>query len=374
MTTDTLTSIKEIDPGRWNAIVAENHLICRHEYLHAIEMSRINDCRYFYIVLRDNDGILAHTCVYFISTELDSFATGVLKKVIIGIRRLSKSFLILRSVECGTPVALGNTISYREGADKSACLARIVSETERIARRLGVGVLLFRDFYDHELDFYDQLTGLGYRRIHNLPATRLEIKWKTFDEYLGSLRSRYRRKMQAQLRKFDRDNTTVELVKDFSLYAGDLATLWKNAYENATEYRREILLADFFENVDRDLGDRSAIILLRIDGKPVGFSLLLFDDQTLIPLFCGLDYSYNNEYCIYFNLLYSVVRTAIEIGVKDVDFGITTIAPKIDLGAIVTPLSMYMKHLNPVANALVPRLFEMMTPSGETVSRNVLRQ
>ena len=44
MFVSTCTSITDIESDRWNAIVAGNHLICRHEYLRAIEASRINDC------------------------------------------------------------------------------------------------------------------------------------------------------------------------------------------------------------------------------------------------------------------------------------------------------------------------------------------
>ena len=157
MHTEIHTSIAQIDRDEWNSIVAPNRLICRHEYLEAIENSKINDCRYFYPVIRDDSGkLLAHTCLYFISTELDLFATGALKLGIQKIRKLWPSFLILRSLECGTPVALGNTISYSNG-ENAEMLGEIVRAAEKVAVDIGVKVLLFRDFYDGDLAFYDQL-------------------------------------------------------------------------------------------------------------------------------------------------------------------------------------------------------------------------
>lgn len=260
----TFRTIAEIDTTVWNEIVPTNRLICRHEYLQAVETSRINDCRYFYPVVYEGDRIIAHTCLYFISTELDSFAQGILKKIIGGVRRLWKSFLILRSVECGTPVALGNTISFREGTDKSAVLAKILNETERIAADLDVGVVLFRDFYEQELDFYDKVRHSGYVRIHNLPCARMSIRWDSFDAYVRSLRSEYRNKLLARLRKFRNGPTSIELVKDFSSCSADLARLWKNVYDRAREYRREIILQDFFENMAAYLKDRAAVILARV--------------------------------------------------------------------------------------------------------------
>lgn len=359
----TFESITEVDPASWNRLVSENCLIRRHEYLKAVEASRINDCRYSYPVVHDGADIVAHTCVYFISTELDTFAQGMLKRAISRVRTRMPNFMILRSVECGCPIALGNTVSFAPGADKAQALDLFVAEIERIARRWGVGVLLFRDFTDDELPFYDRLERFGYRRLNNLPRAVLKIQWKTFDEYLRALRRVYRRRILKQMRALDRKEISVEIVKDFAEYADCLAMLWDNVYQRAREYRRERLLADFFENMDKHLGANSNVLLIRRHGVPVAFSLLLFDDGTLTPLFCGFDYEHNAEYCLYFNTMNKAVEIAVERGMKEVDFGITTLVPKISLGAEAQKLYMYMKHLNPVMNRIIPWAFEKMTPA-----------
>jgi predicted N-acyltransferase len=313
--------------------------------------------------------------VYFISTELDSFARGILKKGIDGVRRLWRNFMVLRSVECGTPVALGSTISFREGADRESALMQIVRAVEDIAAELGVGVVLFRDFYEEELSFYDVLRDGGYRMIYNLSATRLKVRWKSFDEYLDSMRSQYRTKLLVQVKKFHGNgNARIDFVQEFSSCAEDLARLWRNVYDQAREYRREILPVDFFVNIDRHLGSRSAVLIARVDDRPVGFLLLLFDDDVLIPLFSGLDYSCSRERGTYFNLFYKAVEIAIERGMEEMDLGITTLEPKLDLGAVVVPLHMYMKHRNPLLNRVVPKVFDMMTPKTSLRQRNVFKR
>ena len=82
MNTEVLASINDISAERWNYIVGRNRLICRHEYLRAVEASEINDCRYFYPVVFDGDEIVAHACLYYISTELDALAKGVGKTLV----------------------------------------------------------------------------------------------------------------------------------------------------------------------------------------------------------------------------------------------------------------------------------------------------
>ncbi len=371
MNIKSFNSIRDINESAWNELAEKNRLICRHEYLKAIESSRINDCRFFYPVVYDGDKIMAHTCLYFISTELDSFAQGLLKKAICGVRVIWKNFLILKSVECGTPVALGNTISFRKGVDKVAALKLIVQETEQIAKKLGVKVLLFRDFYTEELDFYNNLRDMGYRQIYNLPCARMKIQWKNFEEYIQSMRSHYRYKMQKRLQEFEKNGGTIEFIQQFSTHARELSLLWQNAYNNATEYRREILPPVFFENMDKHLKDNSSILLARINGNPAGFALLIHDTETLNWLFCGLDYKYNKDYCVYFNLMYRIIELAINMKFEDVDLGITTLLPKMDIGGEVVRLFMYMKHTNPILNMIVPKVFALMTPSKIPEQRNI---
>lgn len=373
MRAELLTSITQIAPDRWNAIVGKNRLICRHEYLRAVEASNINDCRYFYPVIYDGPEIVAHTCAYLIQTELDALARGTVKRAIRAIRSFWASFMMLRSVECGTPVALGSTVSFRNGADREAALEVITGEIEALSRAERIKVIMFRDFHAQELDLFDQLLTHGYGRIHNLPTSRLPLPWPAFEDYLAALRAPYRNKILGRKRKFQQAGGTMELVADFAAYAPEMAVLWRNTYNRAKEYRREVLKTDFFENIDRGLGDRSAALIARLGPRVVGFLLLLFDDETLIPLFSGLDYSCNRETYVYFNLFYEAIAVGIHRQLREMDCGITTMAPKAEIGSEAVPLYMYMKHLSPVLNRFVPRLFDLLAPQPTWPTQRVFR-
>jgi predicted N-acyltransferase len=175
------------------------------------------------------------------------------------------------------------------------------------------------------------------------------------------------------MEKCRRAGVELKVVKDFANLSGDLAVMWRNVYDRATEYRREILLEDFFRNMHDILGGRVAVVLAELGGKPIGFMLLFYDDETLIPIFCGLDYRYSKQYGIYFNLFYKTIEVAAEAGMKDIDLGITTLEAKLELGALPMRLNMYMKHRNPLLNALVPRLFSLMTPQPPRKVKHVFR-
>lgn len=373
MNVEIIESVNQVGETEWNEIVGRDCLIQTYGYLRAVEASRINDCRYFYPVVYDGGKMMAHACLYLISTELDSFAQGAFKNSVKWIRRMWGNFMILRSVECGTPVALGSTVSYRDGCDRSSVLRLIVNEAESLARRRNVPVVLFRDYYDRDLGMYDQLKSSGYTRINNLPSSRMSVRWDSFADYLNALRSEYRNKTIARMRKFSRESGCMEVLNDYFVYASELAILWRNVYDKAHEYRREVLLEDFFQNMALILKEKTAVILARIKGRLVGFMLLLFDDETMTPVFCGLDYNCSREAAVYFNLFYKSIEVAIDRKMKKIDFGITTLVPKLELGARVEPQYMYMKHFNKIANLVIPRLFALMTPCPRIEKKNVFR-
>ena len=122
----------------------------------------------------------------------------------------------------------------------------------------------------------------------------------------------------------------------------------------------------FFKNINKALPDSSGTILVEKEDKLVGCALVFLNGESIVPEYFGLDYPYNSEFCIYFNLFYKMVEIAIDEGYKEVGMGITTLAPKKDIGADVVDLCMYLKCLNPLMNRFVPRIVEAMTPRDNT--------
>ena len=75
-----------------------------------------------------------------------------------------------------------------------------------------------------------------------------------------------------------------------------------------------------------------------------------------------------------FNLLYEAVALAIDRKMREIDLGIDTLAPKLDLGAVAVCLYMYMKHRNRLCHRIFPRMFRAMTPGLESSRRHVFRK
>lgn len=366
-------SIAEVNEGQWDAIVAKDRIFCSYKYIEALEKSGMNKDACYYIVVYDGSEIIAHACAYFLSTELDVFARGAVKKIVNMVRHKWRNFFIMRSLECGPPVALGSALSFRDKANRAETLKLICQEIERLAKELRVRLILFRDFYNEEMNFHGLFDNLGYVKIHNLPKAEIKVRWKSFNEYLNSMRSNYRCKIVKSMEKCSKAGISIRPLQNVSGSAHELKLLYDNVSRQAKEIKREQLSEIFFRDLNQSLGEKAVILAAIKDDKIIGFMLTLFNDKELIPGLLGLDYDYNREYCIYFNLFYRTIELAIERGMDKIDMGITTLDPKKDMGSEVVILNMYMKHFNPLLNKIIPTLFDMITPPDTTGPRNVFK-
>jgi predicted N-acyltransferase len=372
--TKVYNSITEIEEEKWNGIVARNRIICSYRFLLAVEKSNINDCRYFYPIVYENDQIVAHTCIYSITTDLDTLTGEKIKKIINFIRKFWKNFLTIKTIECGTPVAPGNVISFANNIDKDLAFSYLVLAIEGIAKIKKIGVIVLRDFCDEETDFYDNLIIRRYKRVNNLPNTILKIKWNTFNEYLRNIKSYYRCKIIKKIKVAEKSELFFEISDKLSKHANQLQLLWLNVYNNAKEYKREILTKEFFINLEIYLNGKAKVILCKKDSIIVGFALLLLDDDTLRFMYSGIDYIVNKEYSVYFNSIYHVITKAITDGKKDIDAGLSTYLPKLELGAEMVNLFMYLKHTNKFLNPIITNLFNILTPKINIKNYNIFKE
>ena len=367
-------SISEIDESRWDAIVGKDRILCSYKYIEIMEKAGINKDRCYYPVVYDGDQIVAHTSVYLMTAGLDLFAQGLLKKIIHFIRRGLKSFFILRYFECGPPAEVGSLVSLKDGADKVKIMRVLCDGIEGLGKKLGVKFFVFRDFYDEEKEFHDIFTRYGYTKTHNLPKAELKITWKSFNNYLNSMRSNYRCKIVKSMKKCADANVSIQVLREFSSYSHELKELYDNVSSRAKEIKREPFAEAFFQNINNYLKDKSILLLAVKDSKPIGFALLLVNDKTFLVTLIGLDYAQHQQSYTYFNLFYKTIELAIENGMDKIDMGITTLDPKRDMGSGILALNMYMKHSNPILNKIIPLLFDTITPPDTTAPRNVFKE
>ena len=370
-------SIERVDAAEWDAILLHDRLAQSHAFRRALARSKINDCEHRYFLFRDAGGLLlAHASFYAISTPLDLFLPreGPVAKAIAGVRRLFPRFLNFRMVECGSPTTLGYPVAFRTGIadeERRETWRALVRAMELFAAEEKAGLLVVRDFREDERTTAAPLAEQGFACIPNLENTVLRMRWATFDEYLGSLRAHYRRQVRLNLERAKRAGLRLERVSDFAPFASEMARLWRLTHLRSTAYQREVLEADYFENLSAGLGDRTFATFLWLGSRLVGFTLYLREDNVLVPSYIGIDYAFNDEAALVFNAYYDWVRTGIELGVSVMELGITTYESKLRLGAEIEPLGIFMRARRPWLTPALAAAYRWMTPRQTRVRHDV---
>ena len=201
----------------------------------------------------------------------------------------------------------------------------------------------------------------GYKIFLNLPDIRLKdyakgltcpkcvlnVRWKTFDEYMDSLRSNYRYRFRKALKKAA--PLKLRYLKSGEEFTDEMYKLYEQVY-NKSRIKVEKLTPEFFR------GECFEIFVLE-DGEAVrGFVQLLGGGDELVFEFVGLDYSVQAKYDTYLAMLLEIVRYAIEHGFKTVDFGQTADDTKLKLGSEYIYLYAFLHHKNMLINAVCKKL------------------
>ena len=188
----------------------------------------------------------------------------------------------------------------------------------------------------------------GFSKGHYLPICVLENRWSTWDEYIGSMRANYRRRIAKALEKGKA--IRYELLENNQDFTDEDYQLYEQVFDHS-EYSLEKLTADFFRNTI------AKTVLLKIDGKTEAFLQLIEDrkNDMLIFEFCGYNYEIAHQYDIYYNMLAEIVRYAIENGFRYVQFGQTAYDAKLKFGAKMFYNYYLLSHSNKLINWLIRR-------------------
>lgn len=335
-------SIHDIAAADWDEIAGREAAPRSHAYLAAIEAAGINDCRFHYPVVYTADGrMLGHACVYTITTDFLQMLPRGLRGAAQALRRLWPGFLKVLVTECASPLVPGHGISIRDGVERAPLVRRIGRAVSEIARRSGSRLMVVRDFLTEERDDFDALLADGFHLTSNMPLARIPVRWKTYDEYLDGMRSRYRKDLKRRLERVERGGQRAVRLVDFTARAALWAEQVGVMYERSKGFKRERIGRGYYEQMARLAPERCIVVAAEREGRSVAHGLILFDAAQTIATYFGRDAGPpGNEW---FQLLNEVIRIGIERGSRYICLGLGSYDAKSLLGAEIEPLHVYSR-------------------------------
>ena len=211
---------------------------------------------------------------------------------------------------------------------------------------------LLKQLVDHEKGFLLCLNlsappvGTPMITGRTLPSIVFANSFSSWEEYLGSLRSHYRRRLTIV------EATAAKMVIRTSrcrdTFTNDLYAMYEAVY-GRSQGKLEKLSAEFFRNLPPDFN----LTTYALYGKVLGWTITVDDDQNRFYFFLGgQDYSHN-PINIYLVKLMTVLQQGIDSGATHIDLGQSAEIPKMRFGGKIHNKYMTAYHNNSVARILI---------------------
>jgi predicted N-acyltransferase len=375
LTIKRFESIHDIEESLWNSINLSNEFFHHHRFIQSIEDAEMDGCKFWYLLFYSGDRLVGSAALSAFRVSLDLFLGETSQTLIRGVRRLFPGFFKIDVLFCGLPISIGkHNLAISDFSYTKDILKALMGEMTRICKNEKIKFMCVKEFYGNRVQGMDRLIEYGFFRVPSLPYVTMPINWSCFDEYLDALRHKYRRQIKNSLKKMDAASSGVVLVlgKREVCSPRQFYKLYLEVMEHAG-VQLEILNRSFFENLFTKMRDHIEILTFQRGGEVLGAALLCPGGKTLTFLLVGFNYSQRDDYDVYFNLVYGIIKIAIERGCEELNLGQTSYYIKQRIGGTCIPTYFYLKSLSRVVHYLLKRLRKFLFPGLTIPTHKVFR-
>ncbi|MET0286833.1 MAG: GNAT family N-acetyltransferase [Polyangiales bacterium] len=367
-----------LHPEHWDLVTASASVFLSRRYLRVLDEHRPDGVRqHAVLVYLDGEPVAAlsaqslHICADSLPRPNDTQRKRD--------RALTQALSNVdqRVLVCGNLLSWGNHgVALASGVDPMRVWPAIAEALYRIRkadRMFGTtGVVLIKDRPQDDVPCEAALMPYSYRSFDTEPDMLLTIEpaWKSFDDYLASLRKDYRKAIRNVDKELREAGVSIERLSAEQVHAerDAIHALYLNV-QSVQRFRLVTLAPSYLPALASALGDAFVTTVLRTaTGALAGFVTTVRDGDGAIGYFIGYDKAL--ELPLYLRLLHAVVEDAIALGARWISFGRTALEPKARLGCEPRGVQCYVRHRIDPMNVVVRRLLELMPEPDLPPERN----
>ena len=359
------------DKTHWDKVTSHDSLFLSRRYLRVLEDAGPENLRQCYaLVFRDKEPVAA-IAAQSVTVSVARLRSKSAKEL--PLDRLEEKMLV-----CGNLLSWGmHGISFAPNVDHEPlwpAVAEAIYRLRRVDKLFGdTAFVMVKDIPDRYASSANALSRFSYRELETEPNMVLEIspKWKSYDDYLASLTSKYRKQAKQIEKEVEAAGCTVTEIKsdEIAIQAEQLHALYLQTHKNA-RLRLVTLPVAFLPTLARELGDDMRFTVLKRGETLLGFVTTVKDGETAVGYYIGFDRAANADIPIYFRLLQAVIDHAISLGCTRLSLGRTALEPKARLGARPDPMRVWIRHRIPMLNLVVRGLLHTIDDHEEPPERN----
>lgn len=367
-TFDLKTSIASVNINDWQEVVRDRNIYLSINYLTALEQSMASKMDFLYTIIYDKTGkpvlVGVFQLVTFLykkkedhSRFLKHFSTD------------SDGNLSMNMLVCGNVFADGeNGFLNTDAVSTAEAIDQIVSVTKKIKKDENTGkkisVILFKEFWPDSTKYSDLLKEHKFKdfMIDVNMVLPIHPQWKSMEEYLFSMKTKFRTKAKAVFRRSNMLELRSLDHREILQREKRIKELFQNVAEKHS-YSYGFIDPLAFAAFKEKLGDAFCFKGVFNENVLIGFSTAFFHKGLMEANYVGLDYSVNQKLAVYQRLLYDYVDQAIHKQVSELQFGRTSELMKSSLGAEPIDMTLYAQHKSAIPNIFVASILNLVSPS-----------
>jgi hypothetical protein len=230
--------------------------------------------------------------------------------------------------------------------------------------------LIIKDFLNFERPFGKIFRKSRFHVVSTEPVMMLDIhpEWNNLEDYLASLRTKYRTKANAALARSSGLQQRELSVEDCEGAIPDFERLYGEVWQMAA-FRPGKLNGRLFFELKSHLGPNCRVFGWFLDGEMLAFQLGIRGENYLDALYVGFSYEHSRQFALLPAMLYRFVEIGIEEKVELVRYGRTAAELKSTIGCYPVPTDSLSRHYNPAANQLLSWAADRFKPGKEHIHR-----
>lgn len=332
-----------------------------YRYYEIVEDTIMPDFDYRYFVIRDAaDQVCTVQPFFLLDQDLLEGCPAFVRAPVLRLRRWWPKLFKLKTLMLGCAAGEGH---LDHGPDQRiGDAALLASRITALARTLGASLIVLKEFPASYRKSLAPFRDAGFTRIPSLPMATLDLDYADFEDFLkrgvsGRVRSDLRRKFRN-----GGASITMTVMRDITPIIDEVYPLYLQVYERSDRHF-EKLTKDYFCALGERMPDKLRFFVWRDKDRVVAFSLTMLHDDHICNEYLGLDYTVALDRHLYFVAFRDVVSWAITNGFKRCLTTGLGYAPKLDLGFVLEPLDLYVRHSSSRWNRLFGRILPLLEPT-----------
>ena len=364
-------AVSELHHADWNKVQNGRNIYLSLPYLSALEQGMGGELNFFFSISYNTQNEPVLIAVFVRVKFVDKrkrFGDSVFK-LRFPFKKKLENILSINALACGNVFSAGeNGMLWTEelqaqDAFEEAERVHQILMTEHDANK-EVSLRVFKDFWPQTVPSANRLIEKGFFdfKIDVNMVLQIHEDWKTFNDYLMSMKTKFRTRANGVYRKSAPLTIKALNAQDIIEESEHIVRLFDSVLEKS-DFHIGTMNPKTFAACKENLGDDFIFMAYYMDEKMLGFSTAFRNTNSLDANYVGLDYEYNESYDVYQRILYDYVKLALETKSEELQFGRTSETIKSAVGAEPRDMTIYIKHKRKLSNIILKNVIQSVAPS-----------